>query len=584
MVFLPPSCRTVAVALAVAAGVVTTAAAQSDGSPSAAARLGRPFARPAQGGASIPTVPLKELVVNGAHYFTEGDIAAYLHLRVGAPLPASPAALADDLQHHYSDHGYSFALVAARFDQTSGRLSLDVDEGHIDAIEFAGVPDAMAHTFTREFSLQPGDVFRRAEAGRALSVLLQPTDGAVRPVESTWQRDTERLPPWQRAFEMVDRGGKRVLIVHLTTRRNQFNLAAGTEGREDWFDPVDGLAPAIGFNDTIFDAVGFNHTYLAGYLSYKFGRDAAGYSIGFERPFFGNPRLFVGAELHDQTASDDQWRVSPTEQGLASSGFKASFRDYYERRGYQLNAAVRFGPSHEVLGAWRDERQEPLLNTSDFSVFRGDRTYRANQLAEAGRLHALVVGYTWDSRGLRDESHTARYERHQLADLFGSSGGDAPGWRVEWTSEIAAPALGGDFDYRRHVLNARRYNRLLDRHVLNLRAIVAIGEGNLPPQRLPAIGGTGSIPGYEFKEAVGERMILFDAEYKYLLDHNFKPLVLFDTGRVVRPIGLSRDDWMQALGAGIEFGESGWRSSGRSNTGVTPRSRFACGPRSESGG
>ncbi len=558
MVFQHPSCRTLTFALALVAGVVAAAAAQPGDSVSAATALRPPFGRQ-QAGAPIPAVALKEVVVNGVRYFTEQDIAGYLRLRAGAPLPEPAATLADDLRRRYAEKGYAFARVAARFDETTGRLTLDVDEGRIDAIEFAGVPDRLAHEFSQEFALQPGDVFRQAEAGRALRLLLQPTEGAVRPVEpngSSRPRETARLPRWQRPFEMVERDGKRVLIVHLATRRNEFNLTGGTEGREDWFDPVDGFAPAIGFNDTIFDPVGFNHTYFAGSLSYKFGRESAGYSLGFERPLFNNPRLFVGAELHDQTASDDGWRLSPMEQSLAAAGFKASFRDYYERRGYQLNAAVRLGADHEVLGAWRDERQEPLSNTSDFSLFRGDRIYRANQLAEAGRLRAVVFGYTWDSRGFRDQSRAGRYERHQMVDLFGTLGGEAPGWRVEWTSEVSTPALGSDFDYRRHVLNVRRYNRLLARHELNLRAIAGIGDGSLPPQRLLAIGGVGSIPGYEFKEAAGQRMVLFGVEYKYRLDRNVKPLVLYDAGRVFRPVSFSRDDWMQSLGTGIEFGEN----------------------------
>jgi outer membrane protein assembly factor BamA len=553
--------RTPVLIVVLVAGAVSASAGQARGSLAPVEPGRRTTEQRAQAAAPVPPAPLKQVVVNGARYFTDRNITAFLKLRIDAPLPAPPSALAEDLRRRYVDQGYSFAHVAARFDENAGRLTFDVDEGRIDAIEFEGVSTRLATDFIQDFVLQPGDVFRRTEATRAVRLLLQPMQGAIRPAESSGAgavltgirrlRRSLAMP-----FEMIDRDGKRVLVVHLATRRSDFNLSLGTEGREDWFDPVDGFAPAIGFNETVFDPAGFNHTYIAGYLSYKFGRDHAGYSIGFERPFLTDQHLFIGAELHDQTASDDEWRLSPMEQSLAAAGFKASARDYYQQCGYQLNASVQFGAGHEVLAAWRDERQETLANTSDFSVFRRDQTYRPNQPAEPGRLHVLVFGYTWESRGLRDQSRAGRYERHQMADSFGSWGGEGPGWRIEWTSEIAAPgALGGDFDYRRHVLNVRRYNRFSPRHTLNLRAIAGIGEGTLPPQQLLAIGGIGSVPGYGFKEAIGDRMVLLNVEYKYRLDRGIHPLILYDAGRVFRPASLSRDDWMQALGTGLELGD-----------------------------
>jgi len=505
----------------------------------------------------VPSAPLKQVAVNGARFFTESRIAEFLRLHLGAPLPEPAATLAEELRERYAGHGYSFARVEARFDQAAGRLTFDIDEGRIDAVEFVGVPGHLATAFTEDFALQPGDIFRDPEARRALRLLLRPTQGAVQPDESGAAGSGGSDRPIRMPFEMIDRDGKRILIVHLSAPRSDFNLSLGTEGREDWFSPVDGFSPAVGFNETIFDPGRFNHTYITGYASYKFGRERGGYSLGFERPFLAGQRLFLGAEVHDQTASDDFWRLSVLEQSLATAGFKSTSRDYYGRRGYQLNASVRFGAGHEILGAWRDERQEPLANTTDFSVFRGDRTYRPNLLAEQGRLHAVVVGYIWDSRGLEDEPRSRRYERHQMVDLFGSWAGGGPGWRVEATGEVAAPeVLGGDFDYRRYVFHLRRYNRLSPDHALNLRAVVGIGQGQLPPQRLFAVGGVGSVPGYDFKQAAGERMVLVGAEYEYRLSRGVHPLVIYDAGRVLKPVPPSTGAWLHSLGTGLELGDS----------------------------
>ena len=544
--------RSLSFALISLLGAIPVAVAPLNASVPAAA-CGRSAAvQQAQERSLVPAVVLRQVVVSGARYFTERDVAEFLHLRIDALLPASPEQLAHDLLGRYLAAGYSFAQVKARFDDATGRLVFEVDEGHIDGVEFAGVRADLANEFVHDFALQPGDVFCRTEATRALGVLLQPTQGAFCPGEVP--AGPGASPRSRTPFEMVERDGKRVLVIHVATRRSDFNLSLGSDTREDVFSPVDGLVPVVGFNETIFDPVAFNHTYITGFASYKFGRDRAGYAIGFERPFLSGGRLLLGAEFHDLTASDDGWRLSVEEQSLAAAGFKATFRDYYDLRGYQVNAAVRIGAGHEMLAAWRDERHGALSNATDFSLFRGDQTYRPNQLAEPGRLHALLFGYTWDSRGLRDESRARRFARHQMSDLFGSRGVTDPGWRIEWTSEAAAPGLGGDFSYHRHLLDLRRYTRIARRHALNLRAIAGIGAGTLPPQRLLGMGGPGSVPGYDFKEELGERVVLVSAEYDYRLHRAIRPLLLYDAGRVFRPVSGSRDDWMQALGAGLRLG------------------------------
>jgi hypothetical protein len=492
-------------------------------------------------------------------YFTPHEIVESLKLGTGQPLPKPPAALADDLRRLYVRNGYWFAAVTARFEEEPGRLVFDVDEGRIDAVEFVGAPQATTTQLSRDFALQPGDVFRQPQAANALRSLLKFTRGAIAPVSEEGHR---HKPPGGAAFEMIDRDGKRVLVVHLAARRSDFNLSLGTEGREDWFSPVDGFNPAVGFNETIFDPVAFNHAYITGYVSYKVAAERAGYMLGLERPFLEGQRIVLGAELHDQSASDDLWRLAPVEQSLVAAGWRETFRDYYRRTGYQVNAALRLAAGHELMAAWRDERQEALANSSDFSVFQSDEPWRPNAVAEAGRLHALVFGYTWDSRGLGDESLERRYERHQMADLFGTSDGDSSGWRVEWTSEIADSArLGGDFTFRRHILNVRRYERFTPHHTLNVRALAAVGQDALPPQRLLGLGDIGTIPGYGFKEALGERMALVSVEYKYRLARDIRALGLYDVGRVFRPVAGSSDAVMHAIGTGVEFG-GGFRVEG----------------------
>jgi hypothetical protein len=175
--------------------------------------------------------------------------------------------------------------------------------------------------------------------------------------------------------------------------------------REDWFTPVDGFVPSLGFGAAVFDHDEFNHTYLAGHISLKAASGRVGYAFGGERPVFADRKLFLGAEFHDLTASDDQWQMSSIEASLAAVGPRRNFRDYYRREGLQLTGALRVHPQAELLLAWRGERQSSLTTMSDFSFWNSDESFRPNLVAREGQMNAVILGASIDGRG--SKRHTA---------------------------------------------------------------------------------------------------------------------------------------------------------------------------------
>jgi outer membrane protein assembly factor BamA len=356
-----------------------------------------------------------------------------------------------------------------------------------------------------------------------------------------------------------------VLRVHLRQRAGRLQWSTSATDREDWFSPVDGFAPALGFAGTIFDQRHFNHTFIEMMGSWKFGPDRPGYAVGISQPFLTSPRMFAGISLFDLTASDDAWRISPLEQSLVSLGFRNSYRDYYRRRGYQAHLAIRPFPTVEVMAAWRDERQESLPVSTDFSVFKDDEPYRVNPAIDDGDSRAVVLGAAWDSRGFETESLARSYSRHQLDQPFGAPADHGLGWRIEWSSEIARPSYGGDFDYTRHVLSARSWMPLGPRQRLGARVIGGWSGGDLPAQREFAVGGFGSVRGYTFKEARGREMALVNLEYGLRVFNRGRLLVLGDAGHAFKTFEGSTDKWLNGVGVGWEFNddlrvECGWRA------------------------
>ena len=490
---------------------------------------------------------VRAIQVVGNKELPDADLirAGRLHLR--EPLPDPIDRIAQRIERHYHEVGYTFAHVTAQFEESSGTVTLTVAEGVIDKVEFRGVDPKIADDFQQDYAVRAGDVFNRPKALQALNVLLKRTRGAIRRSDDT--------------FELVDRSGEHVLVIDLREPVGRFRLVPDLGEREDWFTPVDGFVPSFGFGAAVFDHDTFNHAFVAGHLSIKTATGDFGYALGFERPFFQRRRLFLGAEVRDLTATDDSWQISSTEASLAAIGPRLSYRDYYRQRGVQLQAAVRVHPHLELLAAYRHEREEPMAVESDFSVWNGDESFRPNRPAVDGHLSAVIVGATIDGTNFDEESLEATYRRHQLADLFGerlrgpeSDSDLSPLWRIDWTSEISTPGLQSDFDFTRTIVAGRAELPLSPHQTFSARAIGGWSTGALPPQRQFSVGGIGSVHGYDFKQEIGDSMSLLNLEYTLGDRTGLRAIGFFDVGRASFSTSPTDAPWLKGIGFGVGMG------------------------------
>ena len=495
----------------------------------------------------VPVVPLQRVVLQDSRVFTSEDVAWLLHLRTGSRLPAPPAEIARRLKGLYEQEGFAAASVRASFEEATGTLTVTVDEGRFEGFAFRGATPELERRVREELDragIREGEPFNAAATRRAVRRVLGLTNGGFR----------------LKDIDLVEREGKRVVLIPVEKREREIKLSAGTGGREDLFSPVDGFTPGATLEGIVYDPSGFNYTLVSGFLSWKFGRETAGYSLGVERPLLTNTRLFIGTEIHDVTASDDRWRVAHAEQTLAGVFVKRTFRDYYRRRGVQVHAGFRPSTHQEVLAAWRRDRHEPLSNTTDFSLFRRDAEFRENAGVADAEVGALVLAYAFDSRGLNRETISDRYQRHLLDDLYRNVPRGGRGWRADWTSEIAGHGFGGDCEFTRHILNVRGGMPAGPHQSVAARALLGWSDGSLPVEREFAIGGIGTIHGHRFKAAAGEGMTLFNVEYaldvegQYIENPNaLRVLLFFDAGRIRQPLRGS-DEWLTGLGAGVQLG------------------------------
>jgi outer membrane protein assembly factor BamA len=496
-----------------------------------------------------PGPVFSDLVLENATVFSREDVIWLLRLTPGTPLPGPPERVAELLQSRYERDGYVAATVTATFDPVTQKLTLRVDEGRVDDVQFEGLPSRLVARFRERLDVSPGDIYNEKTVRERLDDLLAESSGAL--------RTTDRGP------ELVTRDTRRVLVIPIEQRKAAVDFGFSSLAREDFYTPVDGFAPAISLGITRFDPSAFNHTFIGGHVSYKFSAEEVGYSFGIEQPIFASPKVFVGGEAHDITTSDDLWRLSSAEQSLVALAFANTFRDYYRRKGGEISGGARFGRNNEIVAAVRWDRHEPLANETDFSFFRDDHDFRPNPPIAGGDVHALVLSYTFDSRGVGVVSGRRAFTRHRLDDLYGSNLRESGGVRVNWTTEIAGEGFGGDYEFNRHILNTGVYLFLGNRQFLGGRALLGFSGGTLPIERRFALGGIGSVHGYAFKESIGEQMALFNAEYRLEITrgwrgeskHGILALIAFyDAGRIRDPVEGSRSDWLLGTGLGLQSG------------------------------
>ena len=97
-------------------------------------------------------------------------------------------------------------------------------------------------------------------------------------------------------------------------------------------------------------------------------------------------------------------------------------------------------------------------------------------------------------------------------DTRNSVGDPDRGWFINAYAERAGGVLGGDFRFKRYLLDLRRYQPMGPGTRLDLRLRGGTAKGDLPRQYVYRLGGFGSVRGYGFTFA-GDRSVLLNAQY-----------------------------------------------------------------------
>lgn len=236
---------------------------------------------------------------------------------------------------------------------------------------------------------------------------------------------------------------------------------------------------------------------LSAWCGYAFKGKAWRYEIELGKWVdLGPVRLEVGVRNYDLTFTEDEWLMPTYENSAAAFFFREDFRDYYRRTGTSFHLSNMLYEQLSLEVAYFLDDHESLKRKTNWSVFGGDKKFRENPpVDDRGALRSMEVRIGYDTRD----------------DLMEPSSG----FFIEASLEKAGDALGGKYDFRRFLLDFRRYLRLSAFENIDLRLRLGTGSGDLPVQRAFDLGGIGSLRGYKFKEFKDcDRMLLGNIEYR----------------------------------------------------------------------
>lgn len=465
------------------------------------------------------------------------------------------------------DDGYLLASLTATL-RPDGRLEVVVDEGRVASVDVVGVDAELVPRVREALGLQPGDVFLRSDARRALERLEAKlpflevedveragerrvrlveevaADGSrtYRPVEEERPRQKKRwrdgdmeIPfPWVWSWHEwdVERPEgltleERRVVVHVRPRRPDFDVgllpvhtqvtgfAPGLEGALRLWDPKDRVHGTL-------EAAFFVPLRLGGQ---RLPDDPEGTRRQRELNWLAGAKVAVpglrlaelGVQGYDFTDSFDRWRMGRFDSWLYSFLLNRPDADYFRRSG--LTGFATWRPSDAwLVGA--EVRRDSYATLRSFSpplsLFRDDSPPFPNAPVDEGDLYSVVgrLEYASDAPAARRVGSLFRNPEVSLLDIER----DWPrrtALRSLLTVEVGdAKTTGVDGRFWKVVSDNAFYFITGHDEGLRLRARAAGGDG-LPLQKQEGIGGWSALRGYGFKELRGTASLLTSAEYRW---------------------------------------------------------------------
>ncbi|MBS1903324.1 MAG: hypothetical protein JSS75_06455 [Bacteroidetes bacterium] len=230
------------------------------------------------------------------------------------------------------------------------------------------------------------------------------------------------------------------------------------------------------------------------------------------------PTIAIGAEYHDKTSTEDEWRTGRMENAAYAFLVREDFRDYFKVDGWNAHLAFRPDPQTELQVEYRSDIYYNLPQVVFHGRWGGMKDLPDNPMVSTGRINSWVMT-------LGEEKVST--ENTRVENIFGDKvsienlKGRAYLLQVEFGDHhdtLNVVPMNTGTSYVRYILDARDFTPVFTGLNIDTRLRLESETGDVPWQKLSFLGGPSTLPAYKNKVFGGNRMLLLNTELRLSLE------------------------------------------------------------------
>ncbi len=411
----------------------------------------------------VENPPYKGIEISGNTIYPSDELKKYISLREGEVINIRQLEedIANGILKRYQDDGYIGAYVVdfgiSTIGDKRGMVYLTLGEGVVEDYSFEGnekTKDGFLEMLVSQH-VKRGSVLKKSDLEKVMQDLYNL--GVFEQVEPSIEPGTTE--------------GK------INLKINVVETPTGQAGIGLGYSTVNGMQGSLSFQERNFRGRAESLSAIV-----IFSKNNPGYEIAYSAPYL-TAKNYFSTTLYDLNYRQQRNPDTPIESELdvdstgGSITFGRRFTDI-------LSGSIGIG-----------------ITDYDFTVIKGDPfqgygPVRRARLQQAGQTRSISLSLSFDTRD----------------NIYSSTSGGL----VSFSTEFAG--FGGDFDFRKYVIDLRKFSPTGDGRTIALRTRLGIAEGEVPIFEEFRLGGVFSVRGLPEDALVGTKSVLVNAEYRFPLD------------------------------------------------------------------
>lgn len=421
--------------------------------------------------------------ITGNKSLSDSDIKKLITITPGSVLNTSIVSRdIAAINTTYNNAGYMLNRVSEVSLDEKGILHIGISEVHVEDISLRGNTKTRDKVILRELRFKKGDVFNREVASRSIQ----------RVYNTGYFEDVNvRLLPGQKNAQDVI-----VEIDVVEQKTGTVTIGAG-------YSDSDGLVGILGLSETNLRGTGDKVS-----IQWEFGGETnsnKNYIFSYTHPWLNDHGDSIGFSLFDRENDYNDYDENGDEKADYDRQTRGFNITYGRVRSEYVSDFVTLETKETKYKDWNSG-----LNYPELSKDPDHPEYHDYMDDNFGRTNSLRWSHVFDNRD----------------NVFDPTRGK----RLSFTGVWAGNGLGGDFDYFKFIVENRLYYKVGHAHVIAVRLMGGIADGDMPYNDLFTLGGADNLRGYEDDEFRGDKMYLGTIEYRYPIAKKVQGVFFVDAG------------------------------------------------------